>query len=170
MKRAVFLIVLLLVLVACNTAEPGADAGIGMEGIMVTNVQANMTLPSDTGSLWMAIHNHTDADDALVGAEFEGCAAIELHDMVMENDVMIMREVEGSRIPIPAGETVELKRGGLHVMCIGKEAPLEVGDMLDVVLQFEIAGPVAVTAKVVEPGEMNMDMGGEDSEMDMGSE
>jgi hypothetical protein len=106
----------------------------------------------------MEIHNGTDMDDALIGAEFDGCVAIELHDMIMENDVMVMRPVEGGQIPIPAGETVELKKGGLHVMCIGKEAPLEAGSSLDVALKFANAGDIAVTAVVVEPGEMPMNM------------
>ena len=64
----------------------------------------------------MKIHNGTGTDDELVGAEFEGCGAIELHNMFMEKDVMVMREVEGGKIPIPAGETVELKPGGYHLM------------------------------------------------------
>lgn len=170
MKR-IYLFVLVLLLAACSTAEPETSAGESeageMEGITVTNVRANMTLPSDTGSLWMEIYNGSGADDALQGAEVPGCAVIELHDMVMENDVMVMREVEGGQIPIPAGETVELKRGGLHVMCIGKEAPLEVGSSIDIVLQFENAGDIQLTAEVVEPGEMPMNMGGEDGGMEM---
>lgn len=171
MKRVYLLFALILALAACSAAAPETDAGESavdkMEGVMVTNVRANMTLPSDTGSIWMEIHNHTENDDALVGAEFEGCKAIELHDMTMENDVMVMREVEGGEIPVPAGEKVELKKGGLHVMCIGKEAPLEAGSTLDITLLFANAEPVKVTATVVEPGEMNMDMGGEHSEMGM---
>lgn len=170
MKRYLVLPLLLWVLAACSTAGPGTGNEASGE-LTVSNVRANMTLPSDTGSLWMEIYNGTATDDALVGAEFAGCAAIELHDMVMENDVMIMREVEGGRIPIPAGETVELKQGGLHVMCIGKETPLEAGTTLEVALQFEKAGTINVTADVVAPGEMPMGMGEEDHsgmEMDSG--
>lgn len=168
MKRLILgalVLVLMFSLAACGTGGSEQAAG-GSGELTVSDVQANMTLPSDTGSLWMKIQNGTDADDELIGAEFDGCAAIELHDMVMENDVMVMREVEGGKIPIPAGETVELKKGGLHVMCIGKDAPLEVGTNLDVVLKFAKAGDVAVTAVVVEPGEMPMNM--EEGEMDSG--
>jgi copper(I)-binding protein len=168
MKR-LLLLVLILVLAACSTTEPEPAAEMADE-LAVSHVRANMTMPSDTGSLWMEIHNGTDSDDALIGAEFDGCAAIELHDMKMENDVMVMREVEGGKIPIPAGETVELKKGGLHVMCIGKEAPLEVGSNLEVALQFENAGTVNVTAEVVEPGEMPMDMEGDHGNMEMESQ
>ena len=164
MKRS-FLLVLVLLLAACSTAELEQSAGdaamAGTEDITVSNVRANLTLPSDTGSLWMEIHNGGDKDDALVGAEVPGCAVIELHTMVMENDVMVMRQVEGDKIPLPAGETVELKKGGLHVMCIGKEVPLEAGSTIDIVLQFENADDIALTAEVVEPGEMPMNMDNE---------
>ncbi len=158
MKR-IYLLVLLL-LAACSSSESSAGE------LTVTDVRANMTMPSDTGSFWMMIHNGTDTDDALTGAEIDGCGVVELHNMTMENDVMVMREVEGGQIPIPAGEMVELKKGGLHVMCIGKEAPLEVGTTLDITLNFANAGSIDVVSNVVEPGGMNMD-GGDHSEMDM---
>ncbi len=162
MKRT-YLLVLILLLAACGTSatDPAGE-------LTVTNVRANLSLPSDTGSVWMKIMNGTDTDDTLVGAELEGCGAVELHNMVMENDVMIMREVEGGKIPIPAGEMVELKQGGLHVMCINKAAPLELGTSVDITLQFANAGDITVTGEVVAPGEMNMEMGGEgNSNMNM---
>lgn len=149
-----------LLLVACSSPTP-AEEPSAEEGITVAHVQANMTLPSETGSFWMEITNNSGEDDALVGAEVDGCGTIELHDMVMDDDVMVMRQVEGGKIPVPAGETVMLKKGGLHVMCIGKEAPLEKGTSIDIALQFENAGTIDVTAKVVEPGEMPMGMDGE---------
>ncbi len=69
---------------------------------------------------------------------------------------MVMRPVEGGQIPIPAGEMVELKKGGLHVMCIEKAAPLELGATVDMVLKFANAGDVAVTGEVVAPGDSSM--------------
>lgn len=150
-----------LLLVACSSPSP-AEEPSAEGGITVTNVQANMTMPSETGSFWMEITNNSSSDDALLGAEVDGCAVIELHDMVMDDDVMVMRQVEGGKIPIPAGETVLLKKGGLHVMCIGKEAPLEKGTSIDIALQFENAGTIDVTGMVVEPGEMPMGMNGDD--------
>ena len=44
--------------------------------------------------------NGTDTDDALIGAEVPGCGVIELHDMVMENDVMMMQQVEGWTVAV----------------------------------------------------------------------
>jgi hypothetical protein len=153
MKRLIFIVLVLLIvsLAACTSSEP-AESGSGE--MVIENVQANMAMPSDTGSVWVKITNNTGQDDALTGADLAGCGAIELHNMVMDGDVMVMRKVEGGQIPIPNGETVELKQGGLHIMCIGKDAPLELGSSVDITLQFANAGAIDVTGTVVEPGGM----------------
>jgi len=161
LANAFLMLGLSLLLVACtgaiedNASSPASSGGVE-GGIEVRNAQANMTLPTETGSFWMEIMNHGTADDALIGASVDGCAVLELHDMVMEGDTMVMREVEGGQIPIPAGETVLLQKGGLHVMCIGKEAPLEIGTTVEIALQFANAGKITATATVVEPGDAPM--------------
>lgn len=167
MSKKIPLLLLLLLLIACSANEGATDehahheheesADVVEGELTVTEVQANLTLPSNTGSVWMVIANGTDEDDALTGAAIEGCGVIELHDMVMEEDVMVMRQVEGGEIPVPAGETVELKRGGLHVMCLDKTGEFAEGEMVDIVLQFANAGTVNVTGTVVVPTGMMMD-------------
>lgn len=152
-----------------------APAVTEVDGLLIENVQANLALPSPTGSVWLKITNNTDVDEALTGAEIPGCGVIELHDMKMENDIMTMFPVEGGEIPIPAGATVELKRGGLHIMCIEKAAPVEVGTEVEITLHFANAGDVVVTAPVVDPG-TTMEMGhdhdamGDDAMDDAGTE
>lgn len=123
------------------------------KGMVVSNVRANMALPSDTGSFWMDITNNTDTDDMLIGAEVAGCGAIELHEMAIENDVMLMQEVAGGEIPLPAGETVTLKKGGLHIMCIGKTEALEVDSTVHITVNFAHAESAHIMAPVVAPGE-----------------
>ncbi|MEZ4559771.1 MAG: copper chaperone PCu(A)C [Caldilineaceae bacterium] len=135
---------------------------IDVDGLLIENVRANLSLPSSTGSVWLTLTNTTAVDEALTGAEVPGCGVVELHDMKMENDVMVMFPVEGGEIPIPAGETVELKRGSLHIMCIEKEAPVEVGATVTVTLHFANAGDVEVTAPVVAPDSGMDDMEGMD--------
>ncbi|MBL6982506.1 MAG: copper chaperone PCu(A)C [Anaerolineales bacterium] len=147
MKSVRLFFLMLLLLAACSI--PSGE-------LTVENVRANLTLPSSTGSVWLVIENGTDSDDALIGAEIPGCGVVELHDMIMDGDVMKMQPVEGGKVIVPAGETVELKMGGLHIMCIDKEAPLEPGTSIAIALQFENAGTINVTGEVVEPGEMEM--------------
>ncbi|CAB4568162.1 unannotated protein [freshwater metagenome] len=61
---------------------------------------------------------------------------------------MVMQEVDS--IAIPAGETVELKPGGYHIMLIDLAAPLEIGQEFDIVLTFANAGDVTVTVVVAD--------------------
>jgi copper(I)-binding protein len=131
------------------------DAG----GLVVDNVTALLTLPSDTGAAYMRITNNGDSDDALINATIDGCGTIELHEIIMEDDVMQMRQVEGNRILIPAGQTVTLEPGGLHVMCIGKTGEFAIGQPVPVMLTFENAGEMEVIAQVLDPAAMEMEGG-----------
>jgi copper(I)-binding protein len=182
MKKKIFIIswlaLLLALAVACggqmDEAEPMDDAEPMTDSteagtLQVTDVTANMSLPTTTGAIYMLISNNSDTDDALVGATIPGCGVVELHEMAMDGDVMVMRPVEGGRIPVPAGETVTLKRGGLHVMCIEKAEPVEVGQMVPVTLQFENAGTMEVEAMTIDIAEEGMGMDMEEGEggMDM---
>ena len=61
---------------------------------------------------------------------------------------MTMRPVE--HIDLPAGTTVSLKPGGLHIMMLDLVEPLEAGATVEVTLTFEKAGPQKVTMPVKE--------------------
>jgi periplasmic copper chaperone A len=87
------------------------------------------------------------AADKLVSARADVSKTVELHTMTMEGDVMRMREI--GAIDVPAGRTVELKPGGLHVMFIGIHKPLKAGDSFPLTLRFEKAGEVKVEMKVM---------------------
>ena len=73
-------------------------------------------------------------------------ASAEMHTMSMEGTVMRMRQIDA--IDVPAGQTVELKPGSLHIMFMGLKSPLKVGDSIPVTLKFEKAGEVKVDVKV----------------------
>jgi periplasmic copper chaperone A len=67
--------------------------------------------------------------------------------MAMKGDVMEMRQIDA--IELPAGKTVELKSGGLHLMFIGVKQPLALGSKVPVTLKFEKAGEVKVDFNVM---------------------
>jgi len=60
--------------------------------------------------------------------------------------MMTMQPVDS--VPVLAGETVELKPGGFHVMLLDVQKELVPGDTIEVTLTFELAGEVTVTAEV----------------------
>jgi copper(I)-binding protein len=84
--------------------------------------------------------------DRLVGARADAAGRVELHTMTMDGDVMRMRQVDA--IDVPAGRTVELKPGGLHLMFMDLKAPLTNGTRFPLTLRFEKAGEVQVQVQV----------------------
>ena len=95
----------------------------------------------------MTITNHGATDDTLIDASAPVSQRIELHTHIMDDGVMWMREIEGG-IPVPAGATVDLQPGGLHVMLIGLEQPLVEGETFPMTLVFEQAGAVDVVVSI----------------------
>ncbi len=88
-----------------------------------------------TGAAFMQLVNDGEAD-RLVEARSDIARKVELHTHIFENGVAKMREVEGG-IPVPAGETVTLQRGGLHVMFMGLNRPMNSGESFPLTLVFE---------------------------------
>ena len=71
--------------------------------------------------------------------------------MAMEGNVMKMRQVID--IAVPAGGSVELKPGGLHLMFMNIKAPLTAGESVPVKLKFAKAGEVEVKMPVNAMGQ-----------------
>ena len=93
--------------------------------ITIQHPHARATVPGQpTGGAFMVLVNKGGAD-RLLGISADVARSTELHEMKMENDVMRMRQVDG--IDVGAGQTVELKPGGYHVMFVGLKAPLKAG-------------------------------------------
>ena len=103
-----------------------------------------------TGAGFMAISNRGAAADRLLSASSPAARAMELHTMVRDGEVIRMRAVEA--IEVPAGQTVTLRPGGLHMMLIGLSRPLREGEAVPVVLRFERAGEVRVELSVQAAG------------------
>ena len=78
----------------------------------------------------------TSAQDArLVEAKSPVAGVVEVHEMVMEKDVMKMRAMKG--LDLPAGKTVELKPGGYHVMLMDLKEQMKEGTTVPVTLVVE---------------------------------
>ncbi|MDF1594799.1 MAG: copper chaperone PCu(A)C [Acidimicrobiia bacterium] len=102
------------------------------------------------GAFYMVITNNTEVADHLVAASSPACAAAELHESMMNDGVMGMAQVGPAGIEIPANGQTTLEVGGLHVMCIDKQAEFVAGERFDVTLEFENAGTVEVQAEIKE--------------------
>ena len=84
---------------------------------------------------FLELHNPGDQDVVLVDAESPDFDRVEIHTMVMVDGVMRMRRLD--KLIIPAGETVKLEPGGLHLMMMGPEVTPGLGDALEITLIAE---------------------------------
>lgn len=71
----------------------------------------------------------------LVGVASPAAKVVELHEMVMDSNVMKMRPVP--RLDIQPGKPVELKPGSYHVMLIDLNKPLSKGEVVPITLKVE---------------------------------
>ncbi len=73
----------------------------------------------------------------LVGASTPLAGVTEIHEMKMTGNVMQMRAV--AALELPAGKTVELKPGGMHLMLMDLKGPLVRDSALPLTLLFSDA-------------------------------
>jgi copper(I)-binding protein len=153
-KRLAIAFALLMVF----TAACGSDDGVTVDKPWA-RASASM---ANAGAAYMQLTS--GEADRLMGASVDASVAgkVEIHETTaadMGEDssdgngsegmgAMMMQEV--GEIALPAGETVALEPGGLHVMLLGLAVPLEVGDTFDLTLQFENAGDRVIEVEVRE--------------------
>jgi copper(I)-binding protein len=114
-----------------------------------------------TSAAFMQITNGDKSDHSLVAAESSAAKIVELHTHIQENGMMKMRKIE--KIDLPAGQTVELKPGALHVMLIDLNGDLKPGDQVELTLIYDNGEKTKITAPVKEimMGAMKMDKMGQ---------
>lgn len=99
-----------------------------------------------TASGYMVIVNNQPVGDQLIAARSPWAEHVSLHASMVENRMVLMREVEALRIP--SNGRVNLKRGIYHLMFTGLYAPFVEGDTVPVTLTFQNAGDVEVAFSI----------------------
>lgn len=171
MKRTFTLLIATLAMAAC-----GSDgASISIDGEWARTSPA----ASDRGAVYFEV-TADEADTLLTASVDPSIAgAAEIHQMVMmETDgdpddagddmdemsdemgsdtemsemsetPMTMQEMTAG-LPLPEGETVELKPGSYHVMLIDLVDPLETGEEFEVTLRFANGDDITIDVPVLE--------------------
>ncbi|MDX1554044.1 MAG: copper chaperone PCu(A)C [Marinobacter sp.] len=111
---------------------------------------------------YMAITNHGDSDIAFTSATTPRAKNVSIHESTMNDGTMSMRPIKDG-LTIPAGETVELKPHGYHLMLEKLKGPLKEGESIPLTLTFEGAADMNVELNV-EP--LDGDMQKKDNGMD----
>ena len=62
----------------------------------------------------------------------------------------VMTMVQQENVPVPGGGKVTFEPGGLHVMLVGLNSDLVVGDTIEFTLTFEKAGEITIQVPVME--------------------
>ncbi|MGE6916164.1 copper chaperone PCu(A)C [Achromobacter kerstersii] len=123
-----------LTLCALSGFAPAAlaqDAALKVEDVWV-----RATVPNQHATgVFMRLTSPTVG--RLVAVESDAAKHVEVHEMAMQDDVMKMRQVPA--IDLPAGQAVELKPGGYHVMLIDLAKQITPGDHVPLTLIVEDA-------------------------------
>ena len=94
----------------------------------------------DAGALFMRIENTSDGADTLIAVQTPLSAQPRIHDPAVSH--ARLEDLEFEPLALPAGTTVELKVGHLHLMLLNLKTDLIEGDPLPVRLVFEHAGAI----------------------------
>ena len=127
-------------LIACST--------LYAQTVEVKDAWVRATVPGQKGT--GAFMNITAKDGAkLVGASSPVAGVVEVHEMKMDGDIMRMRAVPV--LELPAGQTVQLKPGGYHVMLMDLKQGLAKGSTVPLTLRLQDAKGVETRMEVSVP-------------------
>ena len=140
--QGIVALVIVSMLAAC--AAPAAPA-ITVEGAW------GRVSPSiaGAGAFYMMIKNSGAGEDKLTGVKSPACGMTEVHETVKKADGTMGMNLVPEPVAIPANGQVELKTGGLHVMCMMmKTDQFTTGSKVDLVMIFEKSGEKTVAVDI----------------------
>lgn len=157
MKHWWLVVVSLVVLLSACGSNDGMQHGSGMPvgnmpvlTVGTLEIYAPRAMAGAKGQTtggFLTLKNTGAAAERLLGAWCDAATMTQVHETVMDGDVMRMREVES--IEVPAGGMVELKHGGYHIMLMDLKQDLKAGESTLCTLKFESAGEVTVSFVVM---------------------
>lgn len=139
----------LSLLAACGSGETAPPAGDAIPTVVVADA---LCRPTPNGRHMTACYLTLTASgaDRLVSVSSPRAGRIEIHESRMEGGMMMMTELREG-LPLPAGQPVELKPGGNHLMLLGVAEPMVEGETVALTLTFEKAAAMGVHAPVRTP-------------------
>ena len=128
---------------------------VNAQSLQIKDAFARATNPGQSvGGGYLTIENPNPTADKLLSVTFAKATSVQIHEMKMDGDKMMMRQI--TSVEIPANGIVELKPGGNHLMLMGLDSPIKDGEQLKMTLQFEKAGKVDVVFPSQAMGGMKM--------------
>lgn len=136
-------------LVSSLLGFPGLLSAAEADQVSAADAYVRAVPPGQPNSAsFMILSNGSSSDIVLKGAESPAAKVVELHTHTMSDGMMRMRQVE--KIDLPAGQSVQLQPGGLHVMMIGLQQKLVPGEQIDLTLVFGDGSKLPLKVPVVK--------------------
>ncbi|MFT6895765.1 MAG: copper(I)-binding protein [Paraglaciecola sp.] len=118
--------------------------------LMISNATVRLLPPSlPNTSAYFSVKNTADHDIILVAAQTDIAQKAELHNHVMQGQMMRMEQQDS--VTIGAGQTVNFEPGGLHMMIFGLKAPLQKAQSVKLSLLTQGGDIITFNAIVSEP-------------------
>lgn len=128
--------------------SPATSATASSEGMSVQDAWIKATDESMTGAFGV-LSNPSGADITVTGASSPVAGMVELHETVMTDGAMVMREVDGGLV-IPAGGELVLEPGGNHIMLMDLQASIAPGQEVPVTITTSTGESMTFTAVAKE--------------------
>ncbi|GAB1421652.1 hypothetical protein MASR2M15_18330 [Anaerolineales bacterium] len=103
-----------------------------------------------TSAVYGEIQNHSQRDETLIAVTSNVASQVEIH-LSSVDEQGIARMEEQKELLIPAGESLLLEPGALHIMLMGLNQPLNEGDSITVTLIFSSGLETPSTVIVKKP-------------------
>ena len=123
-----------------------SDAADGEMSTMDHN--AMDAAPGETSAVYMRISNRGATDHVIVAAQSAAAEHIDFHRTVVENDIARMEAIDA--LVIPAGETLELRPGGAHMMLSGLNQDLKADHKFSLALKCSTGAVYEVDVSIAD--------------------
>ncbi len=126
----------------------GTQLAAAASGLWVETPWARASLGGVKNAIvYGALVNDGPGAVRLVGGSTPVADHVEFHIHAMNGSVMTMRQLDS--VDLKAGETAQLKPGGLHIMLIDLKRPLKEGESFPLTLTLDGGASIAVEVKVL---------------------
>lgn len=131
------------VALALLTSAAAAGMNLNIRDAWVRHVPGDRPMAG-----YFVLDNQGDSDRRLIGASSDAFAMVQLHETVKKDGMSTMRSVD--TVNVPAHGQVAFEPGGYHLMLMGAQKDLQVGDTISITLKFDDGGSQSVEF-TVEP-------------------